>query len=138
MRKYIVIALLGLSFMVMAEDSGPLDCDNAFSTPELNQCAYIELEAAQAELTQYLQTSFEHNAHDPELVEAIKTAQSDWRTYRASHCDSIYTQWRQGTIRGSMAISCKTNLTKQRTHELWANFLTSMDSPESVLPEPKQ
>lgn len=138
MRKYIGIALLSLSLIVVADHDKALDCDNAFSTPELNQCAYIELEAAQTELTQYLQASFEHNAHDPELVEAIKVAQKDWQDYLKSHCDSVYTQWREGTIRGVMAISCKTTLTKQRTHEIWANFLTYIDSATPVLPEPKE
>lgn len=138
MKKYIGIALLSLSLIVVADHDKALDCDNAISTPELNQCAYIELEVAQAELTQYLQASFEHNAHDPELVEAIKAAQKDWQAYLASHCDSVYTQWRDGTIRGVMAISCKTTLTKQRTHEIWANFLTYMDSATPVLPEPKE
>ncbi len=138
MKKYIGIALLSLSLIVVADHDKALDCDNAFSTPELNQCAYIELEAAQAELTQYLQASFEHNAHDPELVEAIKAAQKDWQAYLAAHCDSVYTQWREGTIRGVMAVSCKTTLTKQRTHEIWANFLTYIDSATPVLPEPKE
>ncbi|MDE0552455.1 hypothetical protein OU793_24315, partial [Vibrio sp. VP6] len=58
------------------------------------------------------------------------------QAYMSSHCDSVYTQWRDGTIRGVMAISCKTKLTKQRTHELWENFLTYMDSTPPVLPEP--
>ncbi|TOB51174.1 lysozyme inhibitor LprI family protein, partial [Vibrio parahaemolyticus] len=87
-------------------------------------------------LDKYLNTSFEHNSHDPELTAAIKLAQQDWQAYMSSHCDSVYTQWRDGTIRGIMAISCKTKLTKQRTHELWENFLTYMDSTPPVLPEP--
>ena len=89
------------------------------------------------ELDQYLEASFELNAYDEALVSSIKVAQKSWQTYMTAHCDSVYTQWRDGSIRGLMALSCKTKLTKQRTHEVWENFLTYMDSTPPVLPEPK-
>ncbi|MCZ4308172.1 DUF1311 domain-containing protein [Vibrio atlanticus] len=107
------------------------------TTLDINHCAAIELESAQVELEQYLEASFEHNAYDEELVTSIKAAQESWLAYMSAHCDSVYTQWRDGTIRGVMALSCKIRLTKQRTHEVWANFLTYMDSTPAVLPEPK-
>ena len=136
MKKYILLTLLSFSFAIGAADE-PLDCENAISTFDTNKCAAIELEAADAKLSQYLQASFKHNAYDPELIIAIKAAQTNWKAYMSSHCDSIYTQWREGSIRGVMAISCKTALTKQRTHDIWSNFLTYMDSTPPVLPEPK-
>ena len=135
MKKRLIIILASLSFGALAEEES-IDCNNAMTTIEINQCAAIELESAQVKLDKYLNTSFEHNSHDPELIAAIKLAQQDWQAYMSSHCDSVYTQWRDGTIRGVMAISCKTKLTKQRTHELWENFLTYMDSTPPVLPEP--
>ncbi len=136
MNKYIVVVLVGLSFSTVAADKA-VDCENAVSTLEINQCASIELDSTQVELAKYLEASFRHNAYDPELIESIKVAQKDWQAYLSSHCDSVYTQWRDGTIRGVMTISCKTKLTKQRTHEVWANFLTYMDSTPPVLPEPE-
>ncbi|MCG9633363.1 lysozyme inhibitor LprI family protein [Vibrio sp. Isolate30] len=114
-----------------------IDCENAMNTLEINQCAAIELQTAEQKLETYLQASFEHNAEDPILVDAIKRSQVDWSTYMTAHCDAIYTQWRGGSIRGVMALSCKTELTKDRTHQIWANFLTYMDSTPPVLPEPK-
>ncbi|WP_404972904.1 lysozyme inhibitor LprI family protein [Vibrio campbellii] len=135
MKKYVIVALASLSFMAFAQEEA-IDCNNAVSTLEINQCAAIELEAAQKQLNKYLETSLEHNSYDPELIKAIQVAQKDWQAYVTSHCDSVYTQWREGTIRGVMAISCKTQLTQQRTHEIWQNFLTYMDSTPPVLPEP--
>ena len=135
MNKCLIIILASLSFGALAKEES-IDCNNAMTTIEINQCAAIELESAQVKLDKYLSTSFEHNSHDPELIAAIKLAQQDWQAYISSHCDSVYAQWRDGTIRGIMAISCKTKLTKQRTHELWENFLTYMDSTPPVLPEP--
>ena len=67
-------------------------------------------------------------------VSIIKDISAD--EYKVKTNDSVYTQWRDGAIRGIMAISCKTKLTKQRTHDLWENFLTYMDSTPPVLPEP--
>ncbi|NOH94374.1 DUF1311 domain-containing protein [Vibrio sp. AIC-3] len=123
------------SFSALAYE-GVVDCENAMNTIEINHCAAIELESAQAELDKYLAASFEHNAYDAQLVASIKKAQESWQAYMTAHCDSAYTQWRDGSIRGVMALSCKTTLTKQRTHEVWANFLTYMDSTPPVLPEP--
>ena len=136
--KKLISALIAVcfSFSVLA-DEGVVDCENAMNTIEINQCAAIELESAQAELDKYLAASFEHNAYDAELVASIKKAQESWQAYMTAHCDSVYTQWRDGSIRGLMALSCKTKLTKQRTHEVWENFLTYMDSTPPVLPEPK-
>ncbi|TQO82301.1 lysozyme inhibitor LprI family protein, partial [Vibrio cholerae] len=71
-----------------------------------------------------------------DLVSAIQVAQKDWQSYMSSHCNSVYTQWRDGSIRSVLAISCKTQLTRQRTHEIWKNFLTYMDSTAPVLSEP--
>ncbi|MEZ8946562.1 lysozyme inhibitor LprI family protein [Vibrio sp. 10N.222.54.B12] len=123
------------SFSALAYE-GVVDCENAMNTIEINHCAAIELESAQAELDKYLAASFEHNAYDAELVASIKKAQESWQAYMTAHCDSVYTQWREGSIRGGMALSCKMTLTKQRTHEVWVNFLTYMDSTPPVLPEP--
>nr|WP_086939389.1 lysozyme inhibitor LprI family protein [Thaumasiovibrio occultus] len=135
MNKGLIILLTGLSFGAFAAKDH-VDCNNAMTTIEINQCAAIELASAQTQLDHYLAMSLEQKAHDPELVAAIKVAQQDWQAYMTSHCDSVYTQWRNGTIRGVMAISCKTKLTKQRTHTLWQSFLTYMDSTPPVLPEP--
>ncbi|WP_172379174.1 lysozyme inhibitor LprI family protein [Vibrio sp. Vb339] len=136
--KKLISALIAVCFSFSAlADDGVVDCENAMNTIEINQCAAIELESAQAELDKYLAASFEHNAYDAELVASIKKAQDSWQAYMTAHCDSVYTQWRDGSIRGVMALSCKTTLTKQRTHEVWVNFLTYMDSTPPVLPEPK-
>ncbi|PTO97130.1 hypothetical protein CWO08_05230 [Vibrio sp. 10N.286.48.B8] len=137
MKKAIALLLLTYFSGLAHAGEDAVDCDNAMNTLEINHCAALELESAQVELDKYLAASFEHNAEDNELVGAIKVAQESWKAYMTTHCDSVYTQWRDGSIRGLMALSCKTKLTKQRTHEVWENFLTYMDSTPPVLPEPK-
>ncbi|WP_447894104.1 lysozyme inhibitor LprI family protein [Vreelandella sp. GE22] len=135
MKKWLLILLASLSLPAVADDE-TLDCNNIMNTLETNRCAAIELEAAEDVLTRYLETSVELNAADPELVDAIRVAQKQWQAYANAHCGAVYTQWRDGTIRGVMGITCSTRLTKQRTHDIWQDFLTYMDSTPPVLPEP--
>ncbi len=56
--------------------------------------------------------SFEYNAYDASWL-----AQSRWLKTVGKHMTALlyfnYTQWRDGSIRGLMALSCKTKLTKQ-------------------------
>ena len=134
--KAVLLVALAILPMTALAQQDEIDCENAMNTLEINQCAAIELQTAEEQLETYLQASFEHNAEDRTLVEAIKRAQTDRSTYMTAHCEAIYTQWRDGSIRGVMALSCKTELTKERTHQIWANFLTYMDSTPPVLPEP--
>ncbi len=102
MKKWLLIMLASFSSVVSAENES-LDCKNAMNTFEINQCASMALDSAQAELTKYLEASFEHNVKDPDLVSAIQVAQKDWQSYMSSHCNSVYTQWRDGSIRGVLA-----------------------------------
>ena len=117
--------------------SDEFDCNNAVSTPQINYCAGIELAEAELEMNVYLTKSKEHNNYDLELIKSIDIAQEAWVSYAEAHCNSIYTMWRDGTIRGVMSLSCKTKITKQRSHEIWLNFLTYMDSTPPVLAEPR-
>ncbi|PCK33043.1 lysozyme inhibitor LprI family protein [Pseudoalteromonas piscicida] len=133
--RFIVVALL-LIISQTALAGGDV-CENPISTIDINECAMSELKARTATLEHYYEKSLEHNAFDDQLVEAIKASQSAWQSYLDAHCGAVYTQWREGTIRGVMAIECRKELVKIRTHTLWANFLTYMDSTPPVLPEPE-
>ena len=126
--------LIGLySTAVWSDD---FDCNNAMTTIEINNCAGLVLENAEKEMNTYLLKSKEHHHYDHALIKSIESAQKSWSVYAQTHCDSIYTMWREGSIRGVMYLSCKTNITKQRTHDIWSSFLTYMDSTPPVLPEP--
>ncbi|WP_461534582.1 lysozyme inhibitor LprI family protein [Spongorhabdus nitratireducens] len=135
MKKFsgLIVGLLALQV-----SAAELDCENASSTIEINQCAAAELGKIEKEMQRYLQQSLEQSKDDEVLVKAIKESQQSWLEYRKSYCDAVYTRWRDGTIRTLMALDCEKRLTRQRTHELWSEFLTYMDSTKPVLPEPKQ
>lgn len=135
MLKVITFLIMSVcSFTVMATS---VDCDKAFNTLEINYCAKIELDNAEAEMQRYLDKSLAQYIADTSVIESINIAQSAWQSYSKSQCDSVFTMFRDGTMRVVMTLSCRTKLTQQRTHELWSHYLTYMDSAEPVLPEPR-
>lgn len=124
-------ALAALPELVLAQGSTTQEgvaCSEALSTYEINQCAANELDLAEQALMRQLDRVYSLYSADRQLVESIKLAQQSWQAYLASHCDSIYMKWRGGTIRGLMGIHCKTQLTRQRSRELWLNFLNNLDA----------
>ncbi len=133
--RWVLLGASIFSFALAAEEKG-VDCEQAVSTLEVNECLGQEFDLAWAELARYLDVIYARHKEDPLLVDEIRAAQQDWETYADSHCGSIYTYWREGSIRNTLAISCGIRLTRQRTHELWQSFLTHMDSTPPVLPEP--
>ena len=134
MKKLIILIFSIYSTFAVSND---IDCNKVITTIDINYCAGVELRKAELEMSSYLTKSIEHNSYDPELIKSIDVAQKAWSLYAEAHCDSIYTMWREGTIRGVMHLNCKTKITKLRTHEIWINFLTYMDSTPPVLPEPE-
>jgi len=135
--NYIVGLILTFAALPVFASDTAQDCENAMSTMEINQCAQWELETAEAEMHRYLDAALNRHEADATLVESIQQAQELWEGYRQAHCDAVYTQWRDGTIRGVMSLSCKKQLTQARTHTLWESFLVTMEG-ESLLPEPEQ
>ncbi|AUI86220.1 hypothetical protein BS333_07355 [Vibrio azureus] len=138
--SYIHLASFGLLIFPLLsfanEGENTIDCREPSTTLEINQCAEQDLAFAQVQLNQYLKVTYDLNVNEPELVSAIQEAQTAWQDYMLAHCGAVYKQWQGGTIRGVMALSCKTKLTQQRTHDIWTSFLTYMDNSAPVLPEP--
>ncbi|RJG40073.1 DUF1311 domain-containing protein [Motilimonas pumila] len=123
--------------MASAFASEEIDCDNAVNTLQINDCAGQKAELAAQEMATYLAKSKSHNSSDAELIKAIDASQQAWQTYADAHCNAVYTYWREGSIRGVMHATCMEKMIKQRTHALWSNYLTYMDSTAPVLPEPQ-
>lgn len=117
--------------------SDAIDCREPKSTLEVNHCMSADLREAEARLMKYVEVAREELAEDKPTLKAFDTAQSAWASYREAHCDSVYSLYRDGTIRGSMNLGCKTMLTDERTYAVWETFLTKLDGSDPVLPEPE-
>lgn len=134
MIKYAFFIACAFSPLATGSDLG---CDHANSTDQINARAARKLKTAETKMQDYLNKSIERYSDDPIVVKSINEAQKAWSRYQESHCNSVYTVWREGTIRSAMALGCKINLTQRRTHELWSEYLSPMDGSDPVLPEPK-
>ncbi|MCP3672081.1 MAG: DUF1311 domain-containing protein [Gammaproteobacteria bacterium] len=126
-----------LHAMSRVNASEQLDCANASTTLEINECLSLDLDSANQVMRTYLDKSLEQKKNDPVSVESIKQSQAAWIAYRDAQCGAVFDTWRTGPIRVSMDLECRLELTYIRTRVLWASFLTYMDSTPPVLPEPK-
>jgi len=133
--KITLILLLFFSHSIYAEEK--LDCENPLSTTAMNICANQAVELENDSLDKYLAKAREKYSDSPEIVEALNNSQESWLVYRKSYCNAISVQWSGGTIQGVMFSSCMLKLTKRRIHNIWADYLTYMDSTPPMLPEPK-
>ena len=106
MKKRLLILLILYSPFSFSDD---FDCKYAANTMQINFCAGKELAIAEKEMNHYFLKSKAQQSHDPELITAMNKSQDAWLTYLTAHCDSIYTMWRDGTIRGVMELSVRRN-----------------------------
>lgn len=137
-------AIFALTLGFAAQDEPPLDCANAMTTMEMNDCAALDVEAEEVRMRTYLARSIKAVRDDSDSLELgleaasqMATAQTAWEAYVEAECGAVYTHWQGGTIRVLMALGCKRELTLERTRHLWRTFLSFPDGSEPLLPEPR-
>lgn len=128
---------LGFRFQRQKSDAGSDRCPDATTTLQINECLGELLEEAENRQVIYRQAAIERYPDNPDVMQAIVGSEEAFLPYRQAECDAVYENWKGGTIRYTMALSCKIDLTDARTHTIWENWLTFMDSTPPVLPEPK-
>ena len=123
MSKSIFLMLFFYSCTVFA-----LDCERAISTPDINACGQIELDKVELKLNLVYQRVLKEmdeisreksNIYDKStLKKSFVEAQRLWVKFRKADCDTTYTFWSDGTIRGAMYLMCMTSRAEQRIKEL--------------------
>jgi uncharacterized protein YecT (DUF1311 family) len=113
------------------------------NTIEINDCMSATLTKAQSDLDRYLAAARKRlkseaadDAGSAAALADLDRVQAAWVAYSKSDCDAVYDAWSAGTIRTAMALTCEIDLTRQRTHTVWSEWLTYMDSTPPILPEP--
>ena len=108
------------------------------TTPDVNACLSLSLNRSKARLDKYTEAALRRYGEDGEAPVrlGIQAAQDAFEAYRSIECAAVYENWKDGTIRGAMSLSCETRLTDARTHDVWQDWLRYMDSTPPVLPEP--
>ena len=102
-----------------------VDCKNAVTTQDINDCAQIKLAAVEQKLNKtYRQVlmSLDRPDEDSESYSQIKKslieAQKSWVVYRQKDCDAVYTLHASGTIRTVMHITCMQRHAEKRIKDL--------------------
>lgn len=117
MKRQILPLLLAAS----AGSSYALDCDKAFSTIDLNQCAAQATEKVERQLNATYQQTLKAVATMDDAA-GIKTklvdAQRLWVKFREADCQAEYAKWQGGSIRNVMYSECMQDRAKQRIKQL--------------------
>lgn len=110
------------------QGSARLDCDNAVTQPDLNECASEEFRCADAAMNRQWRITFEvvrgwdrdgvSPAAGSTFENRLRAAQRAWIAFRDAECDAIY----PGRIGAELAytgnIYCHTQMTIERTRQL--------------------
>jgi uncharacterized protein YecT (DUF1311 family) len=136
MRWLIAMAFLPAASMAAKSET---NCEKPVTTYDFNTCGSREADRARAEMQRYLEAAkVRMQKEDSQAVAALEAAQSAWTSYQEKHCAAVYARWQGGTIRDPASVQCSIDLTRQRTHQLWADYLTYPDRTPPILPEPRK
>lgn len=101
-------------------------------TPQIEYCANREFQKADRKLNAtYNQVVAQIKANPPmnpigkSMLSQLVKAQRLWVAFRDAECGAHYSYYIDGTIRGLMFVSCKTQLTEQREKDLRSFYLST-------------
>lgn len=119
----ILLWIVPLLFTLRVQAKGA--CDDAVTTPEINQCAQAEhqksdkaLNSAYQAALKRIESGMDDAQQRKETRQKLVEAQRYWVQFRDKDCGAVYDLWQNGTIRGAMYWSCMTARTETRTKEL--------------------
>lgn len=91
-------------------------CEDPQAQLEMNRCAALRFEAADARLNQAYRTAV--SRADAADRARLRTAQRAWIAFRDSHCAWKSSDSEGGSLHPLLIHSCMADLTDQRTHQL--------------------
>jgi uncharacterized protein YecT (DUF1311 family) len=123
MFRFPVLAAALIASPALAQE---VDCANAMAQSELNQCAYADWEAADAQLNLAYKRAMallkEWDAGLPPEerggAEALRNAQRAWITFRDEACAAEGYAMKGGSAEPLLVYGCMRRLTEERTNHL--------------------
>lgn len=121
--------ILAFALMLAAQDPQP-DCTDAMSQAEINACAALDFEQADAELNRLWPSLIEDaRAADREIdrrydqlpgyEEVLRDAQRAWIAFRDAQCtDESYAEARGGSMAPMVYSNCLARMTRERIAQL--------------------
>lgn len=114
MRGLRAAALLALC--ACASPAFALDCKNATTTVDMNQCAASEQKQMEATLNLTYQRVLK--AQPPRVRTKLVAAQRMWIKFREADCDAVFEKYAGGTMRNVAVLGCMQRRAGQRIKEL--------------------
>ena len=96
-------------------------CEEAKSTLQINECFSAELKKATTELNRVYRSTLKKL--EPTDAVLLRKAQATWAAYRDAQCEAEYALWGGGTGGPAAMMSCKLELTQERTKEIQNTYL---------------
>ena len=136
MKRHLIAVISVFSFATAAAAAEPL-CRDSKNTVEDTKCMSAEIDKADKALREYLEAAKERLSRDKVKGLNLDATQAEWSRYRTMHCGDVYLYWVEGTYRYRASAQCQIDLARSRTHDIWAAYLTFVDSTPALLPEPE-
>jgi len=130
MKAIAMAALLAMPVSTAsAQEDPPLDCADAQTQADMNQCSYLDFEKADKVLNAVYKTAVKSaQAADKEAaemgepyvgaVDELKKAQRAWIDYRDGHCEGMSREALGGSMQSMLISGCQARMTEARTKEL--------------------
>ncbi|HEV2865582.1 MAG TPA: lysozyme inhibitor LprI family protein [Allosphingosinicella sp.] len=126
---------LALALALFAQAQDPwreYNCDDPQNQAEMNRCAGLRFERADAELNRvYREAVRQEQAADreetgygdmhPTYEEALRAAQRAWVAFRDAQCEYESFEARGGSMQPMLYEGCRARMTQERTRELSAD-----------------
>lgn len=127
----LALGLAGVAFGARAQDAATdaiPNCETAETQQEMNACAALDYQEADADLNDAYAAATAAMARVDQVqpkdqtgaVEALKAAERAWIAYRDLACAAEGWPNHGGTVDPLVVSSCKTRLTTARAEDLWA------------------
>jgi uncharacterized protein YecT (DUF1311 family) len=122
-----VFAIVASTCGVSAEEK--LDCANALTQADMNQCAYLDFEKADKQLNALWpgikadtkQQDTDEGEGKTEYLDALMASQRAWITYRDAECQRYSNESKGGSMQPLMLYGCMASMTEKRIKELQDN-----------------
>jgi uncharacterized protein YecT (DUF1311 family) len=126
MPRFLLALILLAAGSIQAGAQDNVDCNNAMTQMEMTHCAGVDWQEADTELNVAYRSAMtamrETDSYLPEnlkgAADTLREAQRAWIPYRDKACEAYGFLARGGTLEPMLVLSCRADLTRQRTAEL--------------------
>jgi len=134
---YNIVAIVSILGVAGTASASEMLCATAQNTVDETKCMSAEIDKADRTLREYLDAAKARISRDQIKGLYLDAAQAEWSRYRKLHCGDVYQYWVDGSYRYRASAQCQIDLARSRTHDIWAAYLTFVDSTPALLPEPE-